>query len=48
MKYLEENANAPSIELGESELGQIEALFAPDNIAGDRYAPELMRLLDRD
>ena len=32
--------------LGESELGQLEALFAPANIAGDRYAPELMRLLD--
>jgi len=48
VKYLEENAAAAGIELSESELGRIEALFVPDNIAGDRYAAELMRLLDRD
>jgi aryl-alcohol dehydrogenase-like predicted oxidoreductase len=48
VKYLEENAAAASIELSESELGGIEKLFAPNNIAGDRYAAELMRLLDRD
>lgn len=48
VKYLEENAAAVDIELSESELDRLDALFAPENIAGDRYAPEVMRLLDRD
>jgi len=48
VKYLEENAAAASIELTDAELAEIDDLFAPENVAGDRYAPELMRMLDRD
>lgn len=48
VKYLEENAAAADIELSESELDQLNALFSPDQIAGDRYAPAGMQMLDRD
>jgi aryl-alcohol dehydrogenase-like predicted oxidoreductase len=46
--YLEENAASAEIELAGSELRQIDELFSPENIAGDRYAPAGMRSLDRD
>ena len=46
--YLTENAAAADISLGEDELAAINALFAPENIAGERYAPAGMRSLDRD
>jgi len=48
VKYLEENAAAADITLTGDELAAIDALFAPENIAGDRYAPAGMRSLDRD
>jgi aryl-alcohol dehydrogenase-like predicted oxidoreductase len=48
VQYLEENAAAADIELTADELKAIEDLFAPENIAGDRYAPAGMRSLDRD
>jgi aryl-alcohol dehydrogenase-like predicted oxidoreductase len=48
VRYLEENAAAVAIELADDELARIDELFAPEKIAGDRYAPELMRMLDRD
>jgi len=48
VKYLEENAAAASIELTDAELTELDDLFAPENVTGDRYAPELMRMLDRD
>jgi len=46
--YLEENAAAAAVRLTEDELDEIEALFAPENVAGERYAPSGMRSLDRD
>jgi aryl-alcohol dehydrogenase-like predicted oxidoreductase len=46
--YLEENAATAEIELTESELEEIESIFAPENIAGERYAPAGMRSLDKD
>lgn len=48
VKYLEENAGAADVELGDAEVEELDALFAPGKVAGERYAPELMRLLDRD
>jgi aryl-alcohol dehydrogenase-like predicted oxidoreductase len=46
--YLEENAASSEIELTESELLEIESIFSPENVAGDRYAPAGMRSLDKD
>jgi diketogulonate reductase-like aldo/keto reductase len=48
VRHLEENAAAADVELEASEVEELDSLFAPANVAGDRYAPELMRLLDRD
>jgi aryl-alcohol dehydrogenase-like predicted oxidoreductase len=48
VKYLEENAAAADIELGPADLSQIDALFAADNIAGERYTAAGMQSLDRD
>jgi aryl-alcohol dehydrogenase-like predicted oxidoreductase len=48
VKYLEENAAAADIELTAAEVAEIDALFAAENIAGERYAPAGMRSLDRD
>jgi len=48
VKYLEENAAAADIELSADELSQIEALFAAENISGDRYPAALMSTLDND
>jgi len=48
VKYLEENADAVEIELSDAEAHELDQLFAADNVAGERYAPELMRMLDRD
>ncbi len=48
VRYLEENAAAADIELSAAVLAEIDALFAPEQIAGERYAPAGMRSLDRD
>jgi len=48
VQYLEENAAAADIELSADELRRIDALFAAENIAGERYAPTGMQSLDRD
>jgi len=48
VRYLEENAAAADVELHADEIAQLDALFAPEKVAGERYAPELMRMLDRD
>ena len=48
MRYLEENAGAADLELSEDVLTRLDEMFAPENVAGERYAPELMRFLDRD
>jgi len=48
VKYLEENAAAATVELSDTELDRLDELFAPDAVAGERYVPEMMRMLDRD
>ena len=48
VSYLEENAAATNFALSKEERVNLETLFAPDNIAGDRYAKAGMRSLDRD
>ncbi|HSH75579.1 MAG TPA: aldo/keto reductase, partial [Longimicrobiales bacterium] len=48
VRYLEENAGAADLELSEDVLTRLDEMFAPENVAGERYAPELMRFLDRD
>lgn len=48
VRYLEENAAAEAINLSDAEMGQLEELFSPDNVAGERYAPAAMRSVDRD
>ena len=47
-KYLEENAAAEAVELDERDLAELDALFAPGVVAGDRYTADGMRMLDRD
>ena len=44
--YLEQNAAAADIALTPAEVADLDALFAPDAVAGARYPEELMRLLD--
>ena len=48
VSYLEDNAGATELTLSLNEIVQIDALFAADNIAGERYAPAAMQSLDRD
>ena len=48
VRYLEENAEAAAVELSDQELAELDALFSPENVAGDRYAPHVMRMVDRD
>ena len=48
VQYLEENAAAAEIDLSTADLAEIDSLFAPANIAGERYAAAGMRSLDRD
>lgn len=47
-RYLEENASAADIALDGSALADLDAVFAPDAVIGDRYPEEMMRLLDAD
>jgi aryl-alcohol dehydrogenase-like predicted oxidoreductase len=46
--YLEENAAAADINLTTGDLEQIQALFAPAHIAGERYPAAAMSSLDKD
>lgn len=48
VQYLEENAAAVEIELTQDELDRLDALFRPESVAGDRYTPEVMEMVDRD
>jgi aryl-alcohol dehydrogenase-like predicted oxidoreductase len=48
VSYLQDNAAAAELILSVEELSAIDALFAPENISGERYAPAGMRSLDRD
>jgi aryl-alcohol dehydrogenase-like predicted oxidoreductase len=45
--YLEENAAAADIELSPAEIAEVEAAVPLHEIAGDRYAPQAMKAIDR-
>lgn len=45
--YLQENAAAADIVLTAADKARLDAIFAPDAPSGDRYPPELRRLIDR-
>ena len=45
--YLESNAAAADIELTSAEVNQLEAAFPPNAATCERYAPEMMRWIDR-
>jgi aryl-alcohol dehydrogenase-like predicted oxidoreductase len=44
--YLESNAAAAAIHLSAADVARLEAMFPPDAPAGQRYADDMMRLLD--
>ena len=46
LKYLEDNAGALAIYLTPDELRQITEVFPPDAVQGQRYTPEMMRLVN--
>ncbi|MGH8081073.1 MAG: aldo/keto reductase [Lysobacter sp.] len=46
-KYLEDNIGALQVVLSPSELAQLDTLFSPDAVAGDRYTPVGMALIGR-
>lgn len=47
--YLEENAAAADVSLSDAELAQLDRMFSPDAVVGERYAPGgLGSLIDRD
>ncbi|HEX4956309.1 MAG TPA: aldo/keto reductase [Thermoanaerobaculia bacterium] len=46
-RYLEENAAAASLSLSTEEMAQLDAALAPEKVAGPRYGPQMMALVDR-
>jgi len=46
--YLEQNAGAAGITLEAATLDRLDALFAPDSVAGERYGAAWMRSSDTD
>ena len=48
VSYLDEDLQAADVVLEADDLDHLETLFAPQNIAGDRYPPALMKSIDRD
>lgn len=46
--WLEENIAAATVSLSAADLARLEDLFAPANVAGERYPPKLMKSIDRD
>ncbi|HVJ07070.1 MAG TPA: aldo/keto reductase [Acidisarcina sp.] len=46
-KYLEENVAAVDIVLTADQLAQLNAIFPPDAASGERYAPNLMTLINQ-
>jgi aryl-alcohol dehydrogenase-like predicted oxidoreductase len=46
-KYLEENAAAADIKLTPAEVAELEEAVPQDGVAGERYAPQAMRAIDR-
>lgn len=47
LDFLEENMGALNVNLTNSQVEEIGEMFAPGKVFGDRYQPEMMRLLDR-
>jgi len=48
VSFLEQDMAAAAITLDPAEIAALDTLFAPENIAGDRYPPALMASIDRD
>ena len=48
VSYLEEDMAAAAMTLDPADVAALDMLFAPENIAGDRYPPALMASIDRD
>src|ERR1022692_3682889 len=46
-KYLEENAAAVDITLSAAQVHELDGIFPPGAVAGERYAPHMMALLNR-
>jgi aryl-alcohol dehydrogenase-like predicted oxidoreductase len=46
-KYLEENCLAVEMELSAQEISQLDDLFKPENVSGDRYTSEMMKYSDK-
>ena len=46
-KYLEENVAAADIKLSASEISELESAVPLNEIAGERYAPQAMKAIDR-
>jgi aryl-alcohol dehydrogenase-like predicted oxidoreductase len=44
--YLEENAAAVDIQLSPAQLQELEEIFPPEAVAGERYAPHVMALVN--
>jgi aryl-alcohol dehydrogenase-like predicted oxidoreductase len=45
--YLESNAAAVELELTDQEVSALDTAFPPDAASGERYAPDMMRWLDK-
>jgi len=45
-RYLEENVRATEIALSDEERAALDEAFPPESVAGERYPPESMRLID--
>jgi aryl-alcohol dehydrogenase-like predicted oxidoreductase len=45
--YIEEDAGAADVSLSAEDVARLEEIFAPEAVSGDRYPPELARLVDR-
>ena len=45
--YLEENVAATELELTAADVADLDALFAPGAISGERYPESMLRLVDK-
>ncbi len=45
--YLEENVGAVELRLGDEEMAKLDEALRPDKVAGPRYGPRLMGMVDR-
>ncbi len=46
-KYLEENAAAVDIQLSAAQVEELDSIFPPDAVAGERYVPHMMAFVNR-